>query len=456
MNNTLYITLFISLISVKGVASQERDTSAIIYAVNLKSTNYLIQDASMDTSLFQTHFYNPADKGNISVTFLGNTGQAFINNNFFSRNNDQPFIFHKAYDEYFHTPFNTLHFNTKKPFTELRYVSSGTRANSEQVLNAIHTQNVNQYTNFGIKYDAISSRGIYLNQDSRVNFLTLFGSYDKENYSIYISIHNNKFVYEESGGLNDINKFIEHKVNDPLVYDMKFADANSTGKNTTFFFTQTYKNYASKNDSLEFANILPKGMAIFHTFNYSRYYRSYDDVISTGDTVKYYENNFYGINSAKDSVFMHLVENSVRFSITETKKRMSLLVGAKHQFQEYDFLHPYWSFNSSDNEPTDTIISVISGKKYYNLSVTGNIGLNIPGFKTDLNAEYFFAGYRQHDLSANILLNKIYKDHKTGIALGGSFNLYEPDFLLKNYGSSHFIWKNDLKKTVNINAFFDF
>ncbi len=451
MNKSLIIILFILYFINNGLIAQEADSLTIITTVKIDSLTLQTYEYPFDTSLFLTHYYNPCVENNISVSFLGNTGQALLNNNFFLRNKYQEFIFHSAYHEYFHKPFKTLHFNTKKPLTEIKYISSGSRANSEQVLNLLHTQNVNEYTNFGIRYDAISSRGIYIDQDSRSNYMTLFGSYDKEHYSIYGSIHTNKLNFKENGGLRNIDEFLEHKVNDLLVYTMNLTNANSTAKKTNFFFTQVLKNYDNNSDSSKSISFLPKGTAIYHTFDYSRFYRSYEDNIPENDTINFYERNYYKINSAQDSVFMQIIENSIKLNITETKRRLGLLAGIKHQFQAYNFIHPFWPVVNQDNTDIDAIISTISGKKYYNLSVNGTIGLNIPGFKTDLYGEYFFAGYRQHDISANILMKKEFKDLKTGIILGGSFNLSEPDLLLKHYASSHFIWKNDFKKIMNVN-----
>ena len=453
MNKILYTILVISFFYGTGAIAQDPDTLTVISAVKINPVTFLPQEATLDTSLFENHFYNPAFKNNTSVTFLGNAGQAFINNNFFERSEYRNFIFHSAFFNYFHNPENILHYNTRKPFTELKYISSGGRATSEQILNTLHTQNIDQYSNAGIQYDAISSRGIYTNQDSRANSLSIFGSYDNNNYSAYASFHNNKQSYKENGGLRSIDDFIEHLINDPLGYSMNLTDASSVVKKTTFFLAQTFKNSKDSADSISSPAFLPKGAGIHHVFNYSRYFRTYFDNIPESDTVNFYSNNFYRINSANDSAFMHILENSVRLSIRDSKEKIILMTGVKHQFQGFSLLHPYWTIIHESDIDTDTIIGAISRKSYNNLALTGNIVINTPKFKTDINAEYFLTGFRQHDLSTNILINKGFGENGAVIGLGGSFNLYEPDFFLKNYSSSHFIWSNDFNKTLNSNVF---
>ena len=234
---------------------------------------------------------------------------------------------------------------------------------------------------------------------------------------------------------------------------MNLTDAGSVVKNTTFFLAQTFKIYKDSTDSVSSPAFLPEGTGIHHIFNYSRYYRTYFDNIPAGDTVNFYSNNYYRINAADDSAFMHSLENSFRLSLKNRKENLILMTGVKHQFQAYSFLHPRWDIISENDTEIDTIIGAISKKSYNNLSLTGNIVINTPRFKTHLNAEYFFTGYRQNDLSINALINKAFGKKGALIGMGGSFNLYEADFLLKNYGSSHFIWSNDYNKILNSNVF---
>ncbi len=451
--NKLYTILFISTFLRIAVYGQKTDTSVVISAVKIDPYTILSRDADIDTSLFNTQFYNPAFINDISVTFIGNTGQAFISNYFFNRLNSQPFIFHSAFVNYFHDPYNTLHYNTRKPFTELKYMSSGSRATSEQVLNVIHTQNVSQYTNFGINYDAISSRGIYLKQDSRANLLSISGSYKKEKYSMNTSFHTNKLSYNENGGLTNIDDFLEHQINDPLAYNINLSDASSMVKKTTFFLTHTYSNIPASTDTTEnYYSFLPKGSAITHLSNYTRFLRTYTDNIPEGDEVNFYSNNYYLINSVHDSAFMHSLENLLFLSLKDKKERFILLSGVRHQFQEFSTLTPFTTPVTVNDILLDTIVGRITKKSYNNLSITGNIVFNTRKFKTFINAEYFLSGFRQNDISIHGLMNKTFGEGIIALGLGGAFDLVEPDFFLRSYSSSHFRWSNEFGKTLNANV----
>jgi hypothetical protein len=69
------------------------------------------------------------------------------------------------------------------------------------MLNALHTQNVNPDFNLGFRYFNINSDGQYQNQQAITNAISLFSSYELENYQIHASINLNSARVFENGGL---------------------------------------------------------------------------------------------------------------------------------------------------------------------------------------------------------------------------------------------------------------
>lgn len=434
--------------------SQEPDTAKIINALTINPVTGKLETVDIDTTLFNSRFYNPPFQNSISVTFLGNAGQPFLNNHTFDQIGFKPFLFHSGIDEYFHTPYNTFHYNTRKPFTEIRYMSSGARSNSEQVIRALHTQNITPNSNIGLNYDVIASKGIFIRQEALANRFTLFGSHNKDRYAIYASVNTNRIQNQENGGIADIDNFIEHPADDPLAYSVKLNDANSTARKYTFFALQSYGLGKSTKDSTRATiNLLPAGAGINHTFNYSRYLRSYKDQITPSDTLNFYTHNYYLVNSAKDSAFMHLLENAVSISFRDKALKNIIMAGVKHQFQGFSYLSPENMTVSDGETDTDNIIGKSIIRNYNNISLTGNIALQISKFSAFINGEYFLAGYRANDIDANIIMNKIFGKKESLLSIGGNFQLYEPDFFIRNYRSSHFKWNNDFGKTFDARAF---
>ena len=454
MSKRYIFIIAVFFIQVQLLFSQNPDTTRVIKAVQISPVTYTADSLEIDTSLFNTRFYNTPFQNTVSVTFTGNAGQAFINNQIFIQTDYQPFFFHRGLVPYFHTPYNTLHFNTRKPFTELKYLTSGGRADSEQVINALHTQNINQYTNIGLNYDVIASKGIYIRQEALANRFTLFGSYNKDNYTMYTSVNTNRIQNQENGGLRDIDNFIVHPANDPLAYPVKLNNASSRTKKNSFFITQSYMFKKSRGDSTRSAiTLLPSGAGINHTFNYSRYIRTYRDQIQASDTIDFYRNNYYLINTAYDSAFMHTVDNAITVSFKDRYRKNLIMAGIKHQFQGFSYLFPALTSAMENDVENDTITGKTMKKNYNNVSVTGNMAFHIKKFSAFLNGEYFLSGYRANDIDANLIMNKTFGREASNIRLGAVIRLYEPDFFLKNYSSSHFLWNNDYSKTFDLRGF---
>jgi len=160
-----------------------------------------------DTTMLGFQIYNPAFEHDFAISYLGNTGQAMQSNYLNLRNTYSPFIFEKPFTAYFHDPYRISHYDTYKPFTQVQYETFGTREKSEQLIQAIHTQNISPFANIGILYDLIASRGIYLDQGTKENSFSIFGSYQRNIYSVFGNISLNKMSQAENGGLIDIPQF---------------------------------------------------------------------------------------------------------------------------------------------------------------------------------------------------------------------------------------------------------
>jgi len=433
------------------------DTFAIITAKKIDELSKIALNSPIDTGLLSFHYYNPAFKESPSPQFLGNSGSAFQNNSFTQRNSGSPFVFATPYLIYFHDPYKRQHFNTRRPFTEISYVSAGNKQTSEQVVSALHTQNFNQYTNLGLEYNTIASRGMYLRQEVKVNRFSLFGSFDKDNYSIYTNVSSNSVKAQENGGLSNIENFIIHPATDPIAYGMSLDNATSSLKNMSVFVTQNYrfKKTVIDTSSLKRDKDLP--FMINHTLRYDRYNRVYKDEISSGDTINFYSNNYYGINTAYDSAFHHILENSFQISGDEYKFLPGFIMGIKHQYTGYNYLYPLASTYLVGENLNDTILPAGFSKNYNNLSVYAMLLFIEKSNITYLGKlEYFFAGYRMNDIMTDFSLKYKINAYGSTISAFGKFYATEPDFFLNEYYSSHFQWNEDLSKSITTSAFLSY
>jgi hypothetical protein len=457
----LILSLAIAALTIPAASAQDddsasvvrKDTFTIITARHIDELSKQAIACEIDTGILSFHYYNPVYEHSFAFQFLGNTGSAFQNNIFSDRNSLSPFVFANPYLVYFHDPYKRLHFNTHRPFTEISYVTAGNKETSEQLLSALHTQNVNRYTNIGIDYDLIASKGLYLTQEAKSNRFTIFGSYDRDNYSVFGNITSNRAKAQENGGLVNIPAFIDHPSNDPIAYLMMLDNASSGLKNLTVFATQSYRFKKTVTDTASVKKEKDLPFMVNHTLRYDRYTRLYNDEISDSDTLNFYAQNYYSLNAATDSAFRQILENSVQISGDEYKFLPGFIIGTKHQYTGYSYLHPQAIRLTEGTTVTDTILPQDFSTSYNNLSLFAMLLFNKKTRVTyEGKFEYFFAGYRLNDILTDFTMN--YKLNPAGALLTarGKFYATEPDFFLKHYYSSHFQWNTAFPKTTTTAA----
>ncbi len=451
------ISIIVSVISVLSASAQkpqvvptmEADSSIIIRQFMLNRDTRLPEKTDMDTFMLPFHNYNPAFDSSFSSTFLGNTGQAYQTNIFDRRPESLPFLFALPYQNYIYTPFNTPHFNTHKPFTELKYITSGSKDNSEQVLSALHTQNINEYANIGIIYDVIASKGVYLDQEVGNSRLNLFGSYEKDDYSLFASVNLNTIRNLENGGLVNINNFLQHSANE-LNYRMYLTDAKSRFKNQTVFVTQKLNLNKETTDSTRERKA--DQFVLQHTFTYERFFKTYTDAIPESDTLNFYRDNYYFTNEAYDSAFYQNLRNRVDLSMRFAGQSQELRVYIQHEYKSYSYIIPHPVSYSFDALVTDTVIGDINRSAYNDISVGGQFSGFIGNWAYKTNGYFYLSGYRQADVFAEGEFTRFLSRKTRKISLTGHISSLKPSYFLQNYGSSHFVWSNTFNHTDNIEA----
>ena len=147
-----------------------------LFSWRFNSTYLSLEQAAVDTLLWMNHLYYPQDERNETYTFLGNLGSPVQYDHFFSREYGKPFLFSRHYLNFGTNNLSHRQFSVRRPFTVLSYSTGGKRREAEEVLRAIHTQNVNQHLNIGIEYDFFGTKGAYRHQETRDNSISLFQS----------------------------------------------------------------------------------------------------------------------------------------------------------------------------------------------------------------------------------------------------------------------------------------
>lgn len=460
-NIITFLSLALCSLSFSQEETTELDTSVIIRSYSIDPLTNVSNRAQFDTSLKVVHDYNPIFYHSFSQTFLGNTGQPSITNNLAERNMNPPFVFSIPYEYYIYNPYNILHYNTRKPFTELQYTSSGSRDDSEQVLSALHTQNINPDANVGVLYDLIASKGIYNNQNTGLNRIVLFGSYKKNDYAMHTSLHFNGLKYQENGGIQNLDEF-QNRESDALNYLTNLDEASSRLRNINLYLTQNIKLSALFKDSA--TKVKFKNVNIQHTIDYDRFTRIYSDFTNRQDSLTFYERNYYSSDQITDSAFYHNLSNRIDLNITlaGTQKLRTYI---KHEYKKYSYILPsaelikfrYYSpleLNFAlDSAIRRTVLQTFPTERFHEISVGGIYQGELKNWKYTALGNFYLTGYNAGNLLAKGEFTRYFNNRAFYLTMGGKLSSETPSFFLNQYGGAHFIWDNDFKNIENITAY---
>jgi hypothetical protein len=269
--------------------------------------NYRYLDSSrllkLDSSIYDFYRRYPVPPTYIDLGNSGNAARNLVFDPFRKPGWDPGW---HAYDPYIFTVDETKFFHTTKPYSELGYMI-GSR--SEQMINVVHTQNINKNWNAFFQYRLINSPGAFNNQNSNHNnyrFSSWYASNSKR-YQAFLVLLGSKLESSENGGIRRLSDL------DSLAYTNRFtiptrlgapmsqASANSpfgvkiaTGTlytTATYMLRQQYDIIGQKDSIVTDSTVIPLFYPRFraeHTLSYQTYHYRFQDY--NPDTTYYIKN----------------------------------------------------------------------------------------------------------------------------------------------------------------------
>jgi len=364
------------------------------------------------------------------------------------------------------TPDRTLFFNTKSPFTSLAY-STNLFINSapEENIDVLHTQNLSPYSNFGLEFNILSGKELYTNEATRVNRVGLFGSHAKDRYSFFGTFYYNEFKAEDHAGLEDMDAFIAGTLDEAWEYPMQLTEASSQYRNLSIFATQKYNLFEkiTSVDSLGVSSSKGKTLSLSHQLLYDRHFKSYTDKVDPDDLSSVYNNYYYEVTTAFDSVSEDKLSNVFQVILGDPDyDKISARVYAGHELRRFGMLSPYPQevFFSAD---TISQIPLELDSVYRDSAVARfddtyfndvYVGFYLAGPTTGtwdwvIDGKYYLFGYYHNDFRVNATFSREFMQ-KADLGLRGSFELRRPHYFTNHYSSSFFHWDQDLPSLLRI------
>ena len=112
---------------------------------------------ALDTTALNYYNTDVEDSFTTAYNYLANFGSPGESRIFFSRMRTPEFIFMKAYERFNVSPDKATFYNTQIPFTQLAYLTGGSKQNAEDRLKGTFWGNVNKRLGLGASIDYMST-----------------------------------------------------------------------------------------------------------------------------------------------------------------------------------------------------------------------------------------------------------------------------------------------------------
>lgn len=412
--------------------------------------NGAFQDSTrLDTLHDYFHVFHPVYKNTLTATFVGNYGTPAIDNNFFNRNYSSNYFFGRTREDYFLFPSDIEYYNTTTPYTRLDFSQSENKSkNNETRFNVIHSRNITPYWNFTFRTNQEKSDGQYNNQESKNNFVTLYTSYNKDNWNVYGGFISTTVNNEENGGIKGDS--LLDQGSSPEFWATNLIESQTKIGNTTYFGNAEYrigKWVESEDDTDKFVPVL----GLLYSFNYDR--NKHEFYENETDDNDFFENTYFGDYYTKDSIRYNRLSNVVQLKQYESESK-------KFTFGKRAYVGHELNRGVLPGEVIDSASVTYTDIKYSNLYVGGGIFRETGRFWTwNFDGKVYLAGRNsgQVELYGDIQKPFIFLgDSSASIRFTGAIENTVADYFQENFSSNHAKWENnfDMEQRMSLGGEF--
>ncbi len=384
----------------------------------------------------------PFFKTDVGATFLGTAASAEQSFDYFKRKESDNLLFFTPYTDYIATRENLKFYNSKTPYSNLSYHTSGGKKIAEDDLVVSFSTNIKPEWSIGLYYQRYGTKGVYQNQKTEGRTFSIYTGYAGKRYSAHAGYIYNGIKNKENGGIQD-DYYITDTVMEAQIIPVNLQTAYNKLRSNAYFLTQSYGVPLSifrRNDTLKTG----EGTMVYfgHSFQYIRQYRVYTD--QTDDlTTAYYDNFFLDPTESRDSTFTSSLDNRLFIRLqpwSPTAIISTIDGGVGLEFSKYYGFTP------------DQYLSGATHSSYTNMYLYANASgmlsryLSWNGFM-----QYYLSGYRQNDMLIDANARISFYPFSKQLNFTGRLVLdsKEADYYYKSYYGNHFRWANSFDKQTD-------
>ena len=419
--------------------------------------------SSIDTLQYNYHREFVPSMASDAWASTGNFGCAGINQIFFERKESSEFIFADALEHWIPNADNQKFYNTRIPMTLLSYSWGGGRESGQDRLKGIFSGNAGKRIQVGAMLDYLYSKGGYDRQALKDFVWGFSGSYTGDRYELQASVATFNSVNHESGGIKDdayITDPASLQGGDPNI-DAKAIPVNLSSafprvKGSQFRMNHRYKvGYYEEeqvNDSTINRTYIPVSSFIW-TFDYKTNTHKFVNENATEDG-EYFENSYLSVDGTNEETKYWRIRNTIGIDMLEgfnKYAKFGLSAYATHEVRRYTqvcdtmLTSSYKPENLTPFPEFDIEPKTIENLLWVGGQLTKQRGSILTYGAT---AQFGIVGSVAGDIdvSGHLSTHIPLLGDTVSIVGEGFFRNTEASFLLKNYISNHFAWKNDFGK----------
>lgn len=466
MKKHILVIFTIIAAGLQGFGKNDTPSDSLSYCWRIIQPLGLRERVPMDTLLH--NYYQTAVPSAVSPAFATTGNQVSVGKNMIYMES-QPmsdFFFRDAKQFWMPTIENMRFFNSRIPITQLGYNTGGGREIAQDYLRMLFSGNVNKRTQIGARLHYPYSKGSYEYQAAKGFSWGLSASYMGDRYELQTFFNTYNFLNKENGGITD-DLYITDPAEvqgglstiNPKNIPTRLSNAHSRVRGQQFYMNHRYKvgywkETRDETDSVIAREYIPVSSFIW-TLDYKDSRHRFTNT-NASQGKEFWTNHYLDANSTCDYNHYNSLRNTVGISLLEGFNKYAkaglaafLTHEVRHYWQTADTLPiigderpadltPYPFSSRLSPKATENLLYVgaqLTKQQGHilNYEATAAIGLTGPAageIKVDGNASTHIR------LLGDTVSVKAY----------GHFSNTSAPYLMNNYISNHFAWKNDFGK----------
>lgn len=418
-------------------------------------------ESTLDTLLYnyQRQFVTALTSDAYATT--GQFSGPGINMIYFQRQKPSYFFFNNALGDWIPSFSRQKFYNMYIPFTQLSYNWGFGTANRTDHLKAVFGGNVNRKIGIGAHVNYPYTKGSYENQAAKELSYGFSGYYAGDRYEMQAFYNHWNHLNKESGGItNDLYitnpAELQGGVTDiePKSIPTRLTNAHNRVTGGELYMSHAYKLGYWKDVTQETDTVKMEEFVASTKFVYAfDWKQSHHLFIDQGNAAPdFWEKSYFNTSETQDNSYYWSVSNTLGVEMIEGFQKWAKFGLSAYATVETD-RHRYESLGMEDYENAGELPA--ASKTRNRLWVGGRISKTRgTSIRYSADARFGLIGEAIGEIDARGELSSRFRLGKDTVRISGdcSFTNLEPDYMMRNYISNHFIWQNDFGKVRSLRA----